>query len=227
MKRIAGLSLVVALLLSLAGASDAGPYRFDREGRWQFSIPIGFVAGKSFEGKGGSGLDVSDDLGWGFGFGYHFNERLMLGAEFTWMSANYQASIPVDDDGNGMPDRTARFGGILDVGTIQGVLQLNLLERRQVTPFLRGGLGFSLLDSNIPAGPSQGVCWWDPWLGYVCDVYQPTYGRTSFTLGAGAGARFQLGDQFYLEGSANGSWVDMPEGMPFFVGGRLTLGWMF
>jgi hypothetical protein len=199
----------------------------DRAGHWQFSIPINFVAGTEIDGKGGSTVDVQDDVGWGVAFGYHLDNRFLLGFEVTWLRASYDATIEVDENGDGTPDGSETIGGSLDASSFQLVGQYNVLERSRITPFVRASLGSSYTDSNIPSAPPQGTCWWDPWLGYICGAWQPTYDRLSFSYGLGAGIRADLGRRFFLEGAFNGSWISLPDDTPFLTGARLNVGWTF
>jgi hypothetical protein len=100
--------------------------------------------------------------------------------------------------------------------------QFNVLENT-VTPFVRGSLGFTWVDTNIPAGP--GFCWWDPWWGYICD--QPTVEDTSFSYGAAAGVRADINERFFIEGSYQILWLDLDRGdTPSLDGWRLNIGWM-
>jgi hypothetical protein len=198
---------------------------FSREGRWQFYVPINFVSGERLEGAGESFIDMSDDVGWGFGFGYHINERFMVGFETTWLSANYDAAIEVDDTGDENPDGIVTVGGKLDAATFQAVGQFNLLQGTRFTPFLQGKIGTTYTDSNIATAPPQGVCWWDPWWGYICDVWQPTYSTWSFSYGGAAGLRVQLAPRFFVEGSYSALWVDYDNETPMLDGFRLGFGW--
>ena len=50
----------------------------------------------TYSGDGGTNVDLNDDIGWGFGFGYNLSEHLMLGGDFTWLSANYKADIATE-----------------------------------------------------------------------------------------------------------------------------------
>ena len=198
----------------------------ERESRWQFSVPITFTSGASYDEEGTS-VDINDDLGWGFGSGYHLNERFMVGFEFTWLSANYDASIATDNDSDQIPDATVDVAGTLDATNLQFSGQYNILPRN-ITPFVRGSLGWTWVDSNIPSGPTTGTCWWDPWWGYICDTWQPTFEDTSFAYGAAAGVRAELSERFFLEGSYNLLWVDFDKaGTQSFDGFRVNMGWLF
>ena len=151
-----GTVLGAACLIPWAAAAEAS----ERAMKWQMSIPITFTSGSSYDSEEGTSIDVNDDLGWGVGFGYHLNQRFMVGADFTWLSANYDAHVATDFDGDQVPDDSVDISGTLDAANFQLVGQYNILPGR-ITPFVRGSLGWTWVDSNIPSGPTQGVCWWD------------------------------------------------------------------
>jgi opacity protein-like surface antigen len=204
----------------LAGESD-------REGRWQMSVPITFTSGATVDGQQGTSFKLNDDVGLGFGFGYNLNPHFMVGVDFTWLTANYDASISTDINNDHIPDTKVDLAGTLDAANLQFVGQYNILKGR-VTPFLRASLGWTWIDSNIPAGPAVGSCWWDPWYGYVCGTWQPTYGATRFAYGAAAGVRGEVAERFYLEASYNVLWLDTSQsGTPSMDGVRVTAGWVF
>lgn len=233
MRRNATLTMMIGLFAAacmVAGTSPADAAMSDREEKWQFYFPITYSSSESFNGSGGSSVDLSSDLGWGFAFGYNFNERWMLGFEITWLSANYEARIPVD---NSPPDGVAdgpaaTVSGTLDSSSLQVVGQFNFMETR-VTPFIRASLGSTYTDTNIPSGPPTGTCWWHPWYGYICGTWQPTYDQNSFSYAAGLGVRADVGEAFYLELSYNQLWIDFSSASstPSFNGGRLNIGWVF
>jgi hypothetical protein len=220
--------LVLGSILGMAAwAPPAAAEDSDRAMKWQFSIPITFTSGETFDGEAGTFVDINDDIGWGFGFGYHFNERFMLGADFTWLSANYDTSVAADFDGDQIQDDSVSISGTLDSSSVQAVGQFNFLEST-ITPFVRGNFGWTWVDSNIPSGPTQGVCWWDPWWGYVCDTWQPTFEDTSFSYGGAVGVHAEMNEKFFLEGSYNMLWIDFDKAdTPSFDGWRVNLGWIF
>lgn len=218
-----GLCTIAGLGASASAEAQAGS---NREGKMQFYVPVTYVSGESVDGPGRSSFDLNDDVGWGVALGYNLSEQLMLGVEFTWLRANYEAAIDFDNGRDETPDGTVSIGGTLDSATLQLVGQYNFMSTR-TTPFIRANLGTTYSDSNIPVGPVQGVCWWDPWWGYVCDAWQPTFDDYSFSYGAGIGVRSDLGESFYLEASYNVLWVDLDHDTPAFDTGRLTFGFMF
>jgi hypothetical protein len=198
----------------------------ERAMKWQSSIPITFTSGGSWD-SAGSSVDMNDDVGWGFGFGYHLDNRFLVGADFTWLSANYDAHIATDFDNDQIPDDSVDISGTLDAANMQFYGQWNILKGR-FTPFLRASLGWTWVDSNIPSGPATGTCWWDPWYGYICNTWQPTFEDTSFAYGAAAGFRAELTERFFLEGSYSVLWVDFNRGGTQSLDGvRLNAGWTF
>jgi len=218
---VVGTVLGLGLLAPWTAAADS-----QRAMRWQFSVPLTFTSGGTWDSEDGTKVSMNDDLGWGFAFGNNLNEHVYLGADFTWLSANYDARIATDNNNDQRPDTTVDVAGTLDAGTLAFVGQYNFLAKN-ITPFLRGSFGWTWVDSNIPAGPAQGACWWDPWWGYICDTWQPTFGDTAFSYGAAAGLHAQLAPTFFVEASYNILWLDLDKSSPDFDGFRLNVGWTY
>jgi hypothetical protein len=219
--------LVFGTLLGTALLSpDAGAQTVARAMKWQFSLPITFTGNESFDGQQGTSVEVSDDLGWGFGFGYHLSDNFLVGMDFTWLSANYDANIATDLNDNGIPDSITTVSGVLDSASLQFTGQYNILKK-PFTPFLRASLGTTWVDTNIPSGPATGTCWWHPYYGYICDTWQPTFEDNMFSYGAAAGVRADLQRGFFLEASYQMLWLDFDEDTAEFDGWRMTLGWIF
>jgi len=231
-RRRAPLTIVMLALFAavclVSGTSSVDAADSDRGEKWQFYLPITYFSGEKLDGQNGSSVDLSNDVGWGFGFGYNFNERWMVGFEVTWLSAHYDAVIPVDNNPpDGISDGSVTLGGTLDSSSLQFVGQFNFLEKT-FTPFIRASLGTTYTDSNIPSGPPTGTCWWSPWYGYICNQWQPTYNKNSFSYGGAIGVRGDISDTFYLELSYNQLWIDFDRvSTPSFSGGRLNIGWIF
>jgi opacity protein-like surface antigen len=183
-----------------------------------------YFSGDSIEGEGGSTIDLNSDFGWGFGFGYNLNEKFNLGFEFTWLDTNYEATIQSGET-PALPAVTV--GGTLEASTGNFNVQYNILDR-VVTPFIGGGIGWTYIDSNIPTGPDETYCWWDPWYGYICSSWQPTAADTSLSYGLSGGVRGELGEAFYLELAYTKFWIDFDNaGSTDLDGYRFDMGWKF
>jgi len=226
--RTVQLAAVFATLLAVAVLTPrTAAAEIERGMKWQSSIPMTFTSGGTVNGENGTSFDINDDLGWGFSFGYNLNQHFLVGADFTWLSANYKATIATDINGDQIPDASADLSGTLDATNLQFFGQYNILKSR-VTPFLRASLGWTWVDSNIPSGAPVGTCWWDPWYGYICGSWQPTFEDTEFAYGAAVGVRADVTDRFFLEGSYNVLWVDFNKAdTPSFDGFRVNVGWSF
>ena len=100
---------------------------------------------------------------------------------------------------------------------------------KTITPYVSGGIGWNWVDTNIPTGPPEGFCWWDPWYGQVCSVYQDTAYKSGFAYGIGAGVRFDPKESFFLRLGLNNMWQDFGSysNTPDFLSYRFDLGWKF
>jgi outer membrane assembly lipoprotein YfiO len=211
---------------SIAGAVDlASSYR-GRKGRYEFTLQPRYAVSKNIDVAGGSKLALDPAPGIGFGFGYNFTNKFALHLDGSWGRSDYQATIATTDAG-GNPTGSTTAGGTLDTATVALNLSYYVLDG-PLTPFFMGGFGWTFVDSNIPSGPPEGVCWYDPWYGYVCTSYRDTYTRNYFSYNLGLGARWDVMSGFFLRGSAGWQWVDLGlSGTTDFMGWRLDLGYMF
>ena len=197
----------------------------NRAQTWEFTIPVRYFPGYDVDFDGGTSIDLNDDLGWGFGFGYNFNEKMNLNFEFAWMSANYKATFGSAET-PALPDYTA--SGTYDASSSTFNFTYYFMPKT-FTPYVSLGVGWSWIDSNIPVGPPQGFCWYDPWYGTICSGYQPTAEESGFNYGFGLGIRFEPKESFFLRVGANDNWQDFGNYAddPDFWSYRLDLGWRF
>ena len=204
MKRI---SLVLMILLVLiAGVAEAQMTRgSSRADKWEFSIQTRYTWAKDYSSDDGSSLDLSDDLGWGFGFGYNLSEQFNLGCVFAWSSRSYSAVIASADD----PAETRTYGNYMDTSTFALTGDYTIGKGR-FKPYVGGNLGWLALDTNITAGVGSG-CWYYPYYGYVCGSYPVTYGTNAFTYGLGLGLRFDLTPGAFLKVGWDHQWNDINE----------------
>ncbi len=191
-----------ALALTVASVASAEIRVTDRTQRWDLSIETRYTASATFAGQQNTSLELDDDLGWGFGFGYNLNERFSLGMLMSWRSINYTATYYDNTD----LTTQLQYGGWLDVGTFAAMGQFNLLPKT-FTPYISGGIGWTLIDTNIVADYSAG-CWWDPWWGYVCNGYTSTYGTDTASWLVGVGARFEPNEAVFIQVGYERGWLD-------------------
>ena len=201
------------------------PYRV-RRGRYEITAQPRYVASRDIDAAGGSKLALDPGVGFGLGFGYNFTNKVALHLDGSWTRADYQAKITTTDS-SGISTVPTTVGGVLDTTTVALNLSYYFLDG-PLTPFLMGGIGWTFVNSNIPSGPPQGVCWYDPWYGYVCDYYQNTYTKDYFSYNLGVGARWDVIPGIFLRGSVGWQWLNLGRaGTTDFMGGRLDLGYMF
>ena len=198
----------------------------DRTDSWEFAFGMRYFSSELLTGDGGSTADINSDIAWGIGFSYNLSETLNFGFEFTWADASYDATIQSAD-----PIPPAGFpvtiGGTLEASTAAFTGQYNFMEKT-ITPFVAFGLGWTWVDSNIPNGPTQGTCWWDPWYGQICSFWQPTATEDYFSYSAGVGVHAEMTEAVFIEGAYDFTWIDFDNAdTTDFSGLRLNIGWMF
>ncbi len=198
------------------------PYR-GRKGRYEITVQPRYAASKNID-AGDSTIELDSGLGLGLGVGYNLTDRFALHLDGSWVRSDYQAKIATSS--GGIAGRTTA-SGTLDVATVALNLSYYFLDG-PLTPFVMGGIGWTFVDSNIPSGPPEGVCWSDPWYGYICTSYQNTYTRDYFSYNLGLGARWDVTSSFFVRGSLGWQWVDLgTPGTTDFLGGRLDLGYIY
>jgi len=211
------------LILAVAGNAWAESSLFGPSSRtqyWEFSVQTRYVASQDFEGRGGSGISTEDDLGWGFNVGYNINERLNIGGFISWRTVGYSAHI-VDAEN---ADNRLDYSGWLDTSNLALNATWNVLANR-FTPYLQGSVGWAMVDTNIPADVEY-ACWWDPWYGYICDMYGANYGEDAAAFTLGAGVSWQLTDIFCIHAGYEKLWLDADVADDFDIF-RLDLGFMY
>lgn len=195
----------VALLQSSVVLAQSAQSSWARTGVWDFMLHPQYMDSVSTEFQNGSRADVNEDYGFGFGMNYNQSQRLAFGFDFSWNEANYNGTRILDTT----PQEEQKVGGVLQSSSITFNGDYYFTEGR-IAPFVTGNLGWTFVDSNIPSGPPQGVCWWDPyWWTYVCGEYVPTRTYTEFGYGVGIGLRWDVTRGFFLRGSVNERWFDI------------------
>jgi opacity protein-like surface antigen len=214
-RRLIQVFAITAMISGYSSASMAGPKEIcpcNRAGNMEFSLPIIYTDSATIEGSGNSSVDLNADWSPGFGIGYDFNEHFLLSGLFNWSSRGYDAEIVTD---NG---RREQYNGTMDTSTLSLNGTYYFIDC-DLTPFVSGGIGLTYIDTNIPSGASQSYCYWDPWWGYVCSSYVPTKSENELSYNAGLGLRWDVTQNFSLQGSYNKMWIDVSNasgGMPDF-----------
>jgi opacity protein-like surface antigen len=214
---------ILIAVLGITGTAQADTYR-SRAERWEFTVQMRYLDAQSIQFTGGSELDVNSDIGWGFGFGYNFNDHLALSLDIGWNSPNYDATIVSADT---PPAADRRASSELSTSSMHLNLHYNFIAG-PITPFVTAGIGTTFVDSNLAYGPPSSSCWWDPYWGYYCSTYQPTYSDTRFSYGGSVGIRWDLARDAFLRASIGTYWIDMKNsGDQDFATGRLEFGFMY
>jgi len=217
--------LIFAALGATHSGSAAAQYYSNSGGRaqtWEWWGEARFIFSKDLSFEGGSSISTSDDAGFGLGFGYNFDEHWLASFEFQYNEISYRASIASADK---PPKANSNLSGDAQISRFGGSLAYNFLSG-PLTPYVSGTLGWSWVDSNIPTGPPQTGCWWDPWFGYLCSTWQPTASNSAFTYGVGVGMRWDVGHSFFMRVGYEYDWIDLSHasGTPAFSLLRLQFG---
>jgi len=212
-------------LLSLAGWAMGCFAQGPRAEKWEFTLQPQYTDSASLSGGGGSTAEVDADFGFGLGLAYNLNNHFSIGGELTWSQSDYKANVR---PAAGNPGSTRSISGELSSSTLRMNATWNILPGA-FTPFLTGGLGATWVDTNIPDGPPNSSCWYDPWWGYYCSTSQPTHNDTYFSYMAGAGLRLDFPQSFFLRGLVAQQWLDVGGdiGTPEFTQYRIDFGFRF
>jgi opacity protein-like surface antigen len=99
-----------------------------------------------------------------------------------------------------------QISGTLESRTIRFLGTYHFSEKA-FTPYVTGGLGWTWVDTNIPAGLPENVCWYYPWYGQYCASYVPTQNTTKFSYNLAAGLRYDYGRAIF-RGQVNAQYID-------------------
>jgi opacity protein-like surface antigen len=196
--------LAALSILWSAGASA------DRQPGWDFGGELIYQDSQDISFDGGSSASLEDDIGIALTFGYRFNSRFELIFGLDWNTVDYDINIV----GNVAPGTPAQLGvsgsGDLESFTPRVGVNFNVLEG-DLTPYLTGGVGWSFIDTNVPDGPPQSACWWDPWWGYYCGTWQDTRSIDELAYNVGVGVRWDVSSTISLRFGYEKHWLDIGE----------------
>ena len=193
------LILIIAALLAAAPAHA----QTTRGGKGEFYLSPVFTDGKSYNFDGGSSARTDTGFGFTLGYAFNFDQKKALGIEFAWSDQDYVANV---QGGTGNLGNSGQIRGTLETWTVRFLGTYHFMEGN-FTPFVTGGLGWTYVDTNIPTGLPENLCWYYPWYGSYCATYVPTATSTKFSYNAGVGLRMEMGKGF-IRGMVNQQWID-------------------
>ena len=193
---------LILLITALLAAAPAHA-QSTRGGKGEFYLSPVFTDGKSYSFEGGSTARTDTGFGITLGYAFNFDQKRALGIEFAWSDQDYVANV---QGGTGNLGNNGTIRAALETWTVRFLGTYHFMEGN-FTPFVTGGLGWTYIDSNIPTGLPENLCWYYPWYGSYCATYVPTATSTKFSYNAGLGLRMEMGKGF-IRGMVNQQWVD-------------------
>ena len=194
-----------------------------RKNDFEFSIGFPYLQPETTTFDGGTVVNSDSSTGVGFDFDWHFADRWSAGATVAMHHINYTANIAVSGSLLGAPGDVVRSN--VDTQSLMGHVNRYFGDFKRVTPYATAGLGWVLIDTNIPTGPPIGLCWFDPWFGYACSESQPTRTMTELGTQAGVGMRWDFSRRVFLDASVDREWIDFSHAhRPDFTQFRIAFG---
>ena len=174
----------------------------DRDAGWEFGGELIYQDSQDIDGDNGSSASIDSDIGLALTFGYRFSERVELTMGLDWNNVDYTAELV-----SGTLPISVGVDGELESFTPRVGVNFNFMEG-PFTPYVNGTIGYTFIDTNIPTGPVQGGCWWDPWYGQICGTWQNTRSLEEFVYGAGVGVRYDVNDAWSVKFEYQKRWID-------------------
>jgi len=222
---VGGIALCLGIAALPADADAAGLLGESyRSGRWEIMLGPQYTFERNLKLEGGTTANINDTVGFGFQFGYNFNEHFNIGGMFSWSNPDYQSVVqPSPANSSGARSQT----GSVENRTFGLVGTVHFLKSR-LTPYFDSNVSGSNIITDIAAGPPVPGCIWDPWFGYVCGVVQPTKGGVYLSYGVGGGLRWDVTDVLLLRAGVRQQWIDFSSSGPIgFTTFKFDIGWMF
>jgi len=212
---------VLFLVLVLAAAPALAQ---SRAGKSDFYFSPIFTNSQNYTFEGGTSVQTDTGTGFGLGWDYNFDAHWAAGFEFNWGEIDYRATV---QPGPGNTNAPTRINGTILTSALKFTGTYNLAAG-PLTPFLNFNAGWTYVDTGIPNGLPQNVCWYYPWYGTYCSTVVPTKTTTKFSYGAGLGVRADIGRSFTVRGMVSQQYVDFSNygSVPWTVW-RIDLGTRF
>ena len=195
----------------------------DRDTGWEFGGELIYQTSQDISGDNGSTAALDDDIGLALTFGYRVNPHLEVQFGVDWNTVDYTANLVSAD----LPNVEVGVDGDMESFTSRVGLIYNFIDG-PITPYVNGTIGYSFIDTNIPDGPPQSGCWWDPWYGQICGTWQSTRSLDKFIYGAGLGVRWDTSDTLSVRLEYQKRWIDASDaGSPDFDQFKLGVTFMY
>jgi len=195
----------------------------DRDTGWEFGGELIYQTSQDISGDNGSTAALDDDIGLALTFGYRVNPHLEVQFGVDWNTVDYTANLVSAD----LPNVEVGVDGEMESFTTRVGLNYNFIDG-PITPYVNGTIGYSFIDTNIPDGPPQSGCWWDPWYGQICGTWQSTRSLDKFIYGAGLGVRWDTSDTLSVRLEYQKRWIDASDaGSPDFDQFKLGVTFMY
>ena len=195
----------------------------DRDTGWEFGGELIYQTSQDISGDNGSTAALDDDIGLALTFGYRVNPHLEVQFGVDWNTVDYTANLVSAD----LPNVEVGVDGELESFTTRVGVNYNFIDG-PITPYVNGTIGYSFIDTNIPDGPPQSGCWWDPWYGQICGTWQSTRSLDKFIYGAGLGVRWDTSDTLSVRLEYQKRWIDASDaGSPDFDQFKLGVTFMY
>ena len=212
-------SLIISLLIFTSYATllaDA-----DREQHWEVYFSPNYVASKTLTFDNDVKVALNDRSGWSLGFGFNFTDNVSAELVFGTGTGNYAVATTTDD---GKP---YEYSNTMTSSSMVIGMTYNIIDG-PFTPYVSGNFGASFVDTGVKDGGGYDTCYYDPFYGYVCGVYETTKTSTDFTYAGSVGLRYDLENKLFLKAGIGANIVnfDSKESAVFTVY-QLTVGSVF
>ncbi|HZM34152.1 MAG TPA: outer membrane beta-barrel protein [Burkholderiales bacterium] len=176
-------------LIALLMAATSVTAQSRRAGMNEVYFGMAGSESKDYTFEGGTTASTDSGFGLNFGWLHHINPNFAAGVELGWMDIDYQATV---QPGLANPNVSGRINGSVETFSLRFTGAWHILPG-DFTPYLGAGLGWTYIDTNIPAGLPESFCWYYPWYGSYCSTYVPTQTTTQFSYNVGVGLRYDFG----------------------------------
>ena len=210
-------SIVILLLAATSQLlADA-----DREQAFDIYFSPNYIASKTLHFDNDVDVSLNDRSGWSFGVGFNFTNHVSADIIFSSSNGNYAVSTK-NEKGEDIAYSTNMYSSAMTLG-----MTYNIIDG-PFTPYISGNVGMSFVDTGVKDGGGYESCYYDPWYGYTCGIYETTKTMVEFTYGASAGLRYDFENKLFVKGGVGVSVVNFnANNTPYFTVYQLSIGSRF